>query len=39
VTDHRLKQSWHNIDRIFAGEIEPIITALQKFFDPATLKL
>src|SRR3989344_1187047 len=38
VTDHRLKQSWHNIDRIFAGEIEPIITALQKFFDPATLK-
>ena len=29
VTDHRLKQSWHNLDRIFAGEIEPIIKALQ----------
>ena len=29
VTDHRLKQSWHNLDRIFAGDIEPIITALQ----------
>lgn len=29
VTDHRLKQSWHNLDRIFEGGIEPIITALQ----------
>lgn len=29
VTDHRLKQSWHNIERIFAGELGPIIEALQ----------
>ena len=29
VTDHRLKQSWHNAQRILAGEIQPIITALQ----------
>ena len=25
VTDHRLKKSWHNIEKIFAGEIEPIL--------------
>jgi len=37
VTDHRLKQSWHNVERIFAGEIGPIISALQKFFGPAIL--
>ena len=29
VTDHRLKQSWHNVDRILNGGLEPIITALQ----------
>ena len=29
VTDHRIKQSWHSIERIFAGEIQPIIDALQ----------
>ncbi len=29
VTDHRLKQSWHNVERIFAGDLEPIIKALQ----------
>jgi peptide chain release factor 1 len=29
VTDHRIKQSWHSIERIFAGEIEPIFTALK----------
>lgn len=29
ITDHRLKQSWHSIERVMAGEIEPIIQALQ----------
>ncbi|MEK7610519.1 MAG: PCRF domain-containing protein [Patescibacteria group bacterium] len=29
VTDHRLKESWHNIDRIWAGEIGAIIEALK----------
>ncbi|MEN9649323.1 MAG: peptide chain release factor 1, peptide chain release factor 1 [Candidatus Parcubacteria bacterium] len=29
VTDHRLKQSWHNIEGIFLGNIGPIIDALQ----------
>jgi peptide chain release factor 1 len=29
VTDHRIKESWHNIEQIFAGQIGPIIEALQ----------
>lgn len=29
VTDHRLKQSWHNIEGIMEGDIQPIIDALE----------
>lgn len=29
VTDHRLKESWHNLPKILEGGIEPIIDALQ----------
>ncbi|MDO8480714.1 MAG: PCRF domain-containing protein [Nanoarchaeota archaeon] len=29
VTDHRLKKSWHNIERIFAGDIEAIVEAFR----------
>ena len=29
VTDHRIKESWHNIEKIFAGDLKAIVTALQ----------
>lgn len=28
VTDHRLKESWHNLPAIFSGNLEPIVDAL-----------
>lgn len=30
VTDHRLKESWHNLDKIFAGNLQPIVDALHQ---------
>jgi peptide chain release factor 1 len=30
LTDHRLKKSWHNIEKIMAGDLEQIFTALAK---------
>lgn len=29
VTDHRLKESWHNLPKVMQGGIEPIVEALQ----------
>jgi len=31
VTDHRIKKSWHNLENIIEGELEPIIKALTKY--------
>jgi len=30
VTDHRIKKSFHNIEKIMAGNLDPIIKSLQK---------
>ena len=30
ITDHRIKKSWHNIEKIFKGEIEPIVRTLKE---------
>ncbi len=30
ITDHRIKKSWHNLDKIVQGDLKPIIKAFQK---------
>ena len=33
VTDHRIKKSWHHIEKIINGEIEGLIKTLKKNLD------
>jgi len=37
VTDHRIKQSWHNLPAIMAGNIKPIIEALVAASEAGTM--
>jgi peptide chain release factor 1 len=30
LTDHRIKKSWHNLEEIMEGKLEPMISSLQK---------
>lgn len=30
ITDHRLKESWHNLPKIMLGNLDPIVDALQE---------
>jgi len=30
VTDHRIKESWHNLEGIFAGDIDTVIKSIQE---------
>jgi peptide chain release factor 1 len=34
ITDHRIKKSWGNIDRIMAGSLDPVIKVLQSKLKP-----
>jgi peptide chain release factor 1 len=31
ITDHRIKESWHNIEGIMGGQLEAVILALRKY--------
>ncbi len=31
ITDHRIRESWHNIDKIFLGYMDPIIESLLNY--------
>lgn len=31
ITDHRIKESWHNIEKIMAGELTPLVESFKKY--------
>ena len=33
ITDHRIKKSWHNIEKIMKGEIGPILNSMKEYAD------
>ena len=33
ITDHRIKKSWHNMEKVFAGDIESILADIQSSYD------
>lgn len=33
VTDHRIKKSWHNLEDVLEGDLEPILRALKRAFS------
>lgn len=34
ITDHRIGESWHNIEETMMGDLEDILLSLQKFYQP-----
>jgi peptide chain release factor 1 len=36
ITDHRLKESWHNIEKILGGNLKPIIEAFENWDGTST---
>jgi len=36
ITDHRIKESWHNIEGIMGGQLDPIVEALKKASEGAS---
>lgn len=38
ITDHRLEESWYNLEQILAGNLDEIIVTCQKFFREQNLE-
>ncbi len=39
ITDHRIKESWHNIEAVMAGDLEEIVATLEKNVTGALLQV